>query len=331
LNVVAITLADIAERTGVTKMTVSLVLNDKKSGLRISEKTRQKIQAVADELNYIPSFSARTLAKGKTFSIGFQCGNIQNAYYSEMAEEAMKLVEKRGYHLLIAVTQWLAESNDLECLETLLGRGVEGVIFFGLALKPGSRICDYVVKERFPLVSINGWVEGVTCVGSEWRSGMEAAVHFLKKKGHTRVGFFRGRAHPLERDEKLIALKQVCGQEKIDLAVYEFNDADLRNVSSFLNDPSRATALIIQSDFTAQATVKGLRKAGLEIPKDVAVVGIDGTKIGEWMHPELTTIAQDKDRMMKIATERIMAMIENKETPCEHIRVPTRLIIRESV
>jgi DNA-binding LacI/PurR family transcriptional regulator len=208
---------------------------------------------------------------------------------------------------------------------------VEGVIFFGLPLKPGTRIYDYVVKERFPLVSINEWMEGMTCVGSDWRSGVTETLQFLKRKGHSRVGFFRGRAHPVERDEKLTALEQVCREEKMELAVYEFNDADLRDVSSFLNDRARATALIMQSDFTAQATVKGLRKAGLEIPKDVAVVGIDGTKIGEWMHPELTTIAQGKDQIMKIAVEQIMAMIENKETPREHIRVPTRLIVRESV
>ncbi len=327
----AITLADIAQRTGVTKMTVSLVLNDKKSGLRISEKTRQKIQAVADELNYIPSFSARTLAKGKTYSIGFQCGNIQNAYYSEMAEDAMKLVENRGYHLLIAVTQWVRESNDLECLETLLGRGVEGVIFFGLALKLGTRIYDYVVKESFPLVNINEWVEAMTCVGSDWNSGMDQTVRFLKSKGHSRIGFFRGSTEPLEKDRKLIALTHACEREHLELVTYEINDADLRDVSSFLKDRNRASALIMQSDFTAQAAIKGLRKAGLEIPKDVAVVGIDGTKIGEWMHPELTTIAQDKEQMMRIAVEKIMAMIENRETPREHIRVPTRLIVRESV
>jgi DNA-binding LacI/PurR family transcriptional regulator len=327
----SITISDIARRVGVDKSTVSLVLNQKKSTVKISKTTREKVLAAVAEMNYRPSFSARTLARGKTFSIGFQCGNIQNAYYSEMAEEAMKLVEKKGYHLLIAVTQWLTESNDLECLEALLGRGVEGVIFFGLALKPGTRIYDTVVRDGFPLVSINEWVDGVTCVGSDWQSGADETVLFLKGKGHTRVGYFRSNTHPIERDGKLVALRNACGREGLDLVLYGINDGEFRDVSSYLDDPNRASALIMQSDFTAQAIIKGLRKAGLEIPRDVAVVGIDGTRIGEWMHPELTTIAQDKEQITRTAVDRIMAMIENKDTPREHIRIPTRLIIRESV
>jgi DNA-binding LacI/PurR family transcriptional regulator len=327
----SITISDIARRVGVDKSTVSLVLNHKKGTVKISKTTREKVLQAVEEMNYRPSFSARTLARGKTFSIGFQCGNIQNAYYVEMAEEAMKLVEKRGYHLLIAVTQWLTESNDLECLETLLGRGVEGVIFFGLALKPGTRMYDTVARDGFPLVSVSEWVEGVACVGSDWRSGMNETVRFLKGKGHSRVGYFRSNTHPAERDAKLEALRPACGREGLDLVVYQINDGEFRDVSTFLNDKNRTSALIIQSDFTAQAAIKGLRKAGLEIPRDVAVVGIDGTRIGEWMHPELTTIAQDKEQIMRTAVEQLMAMIENKDTPREHIQIPTRLIIRESV
>ncbi len=327
----SITISDIARRVGVDKSTVSLVLNQKKSTVKISKTTREKVLQAVAEMNYRPSFSARTLASGKTFSIGFQCGNIQNAFYSEMAQEAMKLVEKRGYHLLIAVTQWLTESNDLECLETLLGRGVEGVIFFGLALKPGTRMYDTVARDGFPLVSVSEWIEGVTCVGSDWQSGMDETVRFLKEKGHSRVGYFRGVAHPIQRDGKLAALKAACEREGTELVVYEINNDDFRDVSCFVNDKNRTSALIIQSDFTAQAVITGLRKAGLEIPRDVAAVGIDGTRIGEWMHPELTSIGQDTERIMRTAVERIMTMIENKDTPCEHFEIPTRLIIRESV
>jgi len=123
----SITISDIARHVGVTKSTVSTVLNDSRSNIRVSEGTRTKVLAAAKELNYRPSFSARSLAKGRTFSIGMICGDIHSPHFSELASRAMQEVEARGYHLLLSVTQWITMQNNLDCLETMINRGVDGI------------------------------------------------------------------------------------------------------------------------------------------------------------------------------------------------------------
>jgi len=326
----AITLSDIAQRTGVSKMTVSLVLNHKRGGLRISKATRQKVLTAAQELNYIPSFSARSLVRGRTNSIGFQCGNIRNPHYTELAEVAVRELESRDYHLLIAVTQWVSERNDLECLESLIGRGVDGVIFFGIALQPETKMYDYVRGRKFPLVQVSNLQEGFSCVTSDWRPGMAQAIEHLKAKGHHRVGNLRSRYIPPDLDPKQQAFLWACREYGVEPVTYVCEHVQAEDGRQVARDPNRPTALIATSDFTAQWVLKGLRMEGLEIPRDMALVGVDGTQIAEVMHPTLTSIAQDRQTIMKETVEMLMNLIDEKEDPGRHVKIPTSLVVRES-
>ncbi len=329
-----ITISDIAKRVGVDKSTVSLVLNQKKSSVKISAGTRQKVLEAVEELNYRPSFSARALAKGKTSSIGLVCGNIQSAHYSEFAAIALREAESRGYHLLISVTEWKTAQNNMECLESLLCRGVDGVISFG-SLQSETKLYENIIREKFPMVTITDEVEGLSSVFSDWVPGMNAAMELLTAKGHRRVGYVRSKSTEMTRDRKPLAFLEACQRYGIQVINCD-QPCSLPNEArqagrEFAHEPHRPSALVITSDQTASGFIRGLFDEGLNVPRDVAVIGIDGTDMGQYLHPALTSIAQDRENIMAKAMGLLMEKIKDRNIPSRRVLVPTRLIVRESV
>ena len=329
----AATLSDIARRVGVTKTTVSYVLNRKRSGIRISEETRQRVLSVARQLNYRPSFSAKALVTGRTNTIGFQCGQIVSPHYNELADMALREVEDRGYHLLISVTPWRTGENDLDCLQTLMGRGVDGVIFFGSALGPGEPLYDHLLAERYPLVTISDQIEGLSSVVSDWEPGMDEAISLLAGKGHRRVGYFRSRSVNPEVDGKLAAFCAACrrhGMEPEVLVGRSLPEHSRQCGLEFARRGDRPTAVIYSCDHGAMGFLRGLRDEGVAVPEEVAVIGIDGTEAGAYCCPSLTTIAQDGRGIIRSAVEMVLAMIDRKEPPGRRVNLATKLIVRES-
>jgi len=93
----------------------------------------------------------------------------------------------------------------------------------------------------------------------------------------------------------------------------------------------RVPAMIIGSDQTASGYIRGVRDEGLDVPRDLSVIGIDGTSLGEYLHPPLTSIGQDREGIIKQAVEMVVGMIEGKEEPGRKVVFPTKLIVRASV
>ena len=146
------TIQDIAELAGVTKTTVSLVLNKKKSPIRISQATQDRVLKTADELGYHPSFAARSLASGRTFTLGFFCPAISSPFFSSLAARAMIEAENRDYHLTISTTE-ASFDEELECIGRLVNqKRVDGIIVWSYALKPCIKGYQEVIHSRFPMV-----------------------------------------------------------------------------------------------------------------------------------------------------------------------------------
>jgi LacI family transcriptional regulator len=333
----AVTIADIAKTVGVHQSTVSTVLNKSRSTIRISEKTRKKIFETAQQLNYRPSFSAQALARGKTFSIGMTCGSIHSPHYSELASHAMQEVEAHGYHLLLSVTQWLTMENNLDCLETLMSRGVDGIISWGTSLQPGTSLYEHLVREKFPIALCGENVGQLSSIDSEWGTGMNETVAYLSRKGHSHICFvgYAGKPEDENNDPKWVSLLKACSRYGVKAsASYLKKLSNLEEAEEFgmkaAHQADRATAFLVYSDYVAFGFLRGLLNQGLRIPQEVAVVGIDGTKMGKYFHPSLTTIAQEREQIVAKAIEMVLGMIDKKQEPGQKVIFPTKLIIRES-
>jgi LacI family transcriptional regulator len=331
----SITINDIAKGSGVSVSTVSAVLNNRHTKIRVSERTRQRVREVANRLNYRPSFSARSLVRGKTFSLGLICGDIHTPFFSELTSIAMEESEARGYHLLVAVTRW-DPRKELECLDTLLQRKVDGLFTVSTSLQPGTSQYEYIVDNKIPFVGLQPSLPGLSVVNSNWQTGMNEAVGRLKAGGFDRIGFVNLPKTDYEDKEcvsKQTAFLEACRLSKITPLVYECAidlEKNRRIGRELIDRPDPLRAFIVGSDFMAMGIIRGFRDRGLDVPRDLAVIGMDGTAIGGFYHPPLTTIAQDIRQTVTRALDLILTMIDRQELIEEKILIPTKLIVRES-
>jgi LacI family transcriptional regulator len=144
--VMAITISDIAKKAGVAVATVSMVLNRKSEKVGIARETREKVLDIARQMDYRPSFSARSLANGKTLSLGYLCGDIDTPYYSEVASKALHQADRKGYNLIISVTEWDFR-KERRAMDMLLNGKVDGVLMAVRGLLPGTPEYETVVRK----------------------------------------------------------------------------------------------------------------------------------------------------------------------------------------
>jgi LacI family transcriptional regulator len=335
-----VTMKDIAVQAGVSQPTVSRVLNGKGTAARISVTTQKRIQAIAKKLHFRPSFAGRALVRGKTRSIGFMCGNIRNPFYTELADIAMQMVEEQGYHLIMGVSRWFSWQNDLECFDGLLSRGVDGVIYFGSALAPGRTQYERVIRDHFPIVSINHQAPGISCIQFDAQGAMDEAFALLKANGHRRVMGLRmggiGKHVPfLTAAKKYDFDVEMEDGPRVHSDILTPREQLLQKMRQeayrFAARKDRPGAVFVSSDHLAMPFITGLWDKGLMVPRDVSVIGFDGTRAGENLAPPLTSIGQDMTGTIQRALEIIFDGIEQEKTSPRNVVLPARLVVRDSI
>jgi LacI family transcriptional regulator len=328
-----VTIIDIARKAGVTRSTVSKVLNNSKTTVRVSDDTRARIIRVAKELDYRPSFSATSLAKGKTYTIGFLCGGINNPFFSELATIALNEAEIRGYHLMISVTEW-NKQKELDCLDMLLRWRVDGIIMMTGALVPGTRQYNYIKNENIPVVLFTQADKGLSNIDINFESGTSETITHLISRGYSRIAMVYGTESNTTEppaDPKREAFQQSCKQHGLEPTEYIFPSEDIRlKARTIANELNHPQVVLCSSDHVAIGFIRGLNDAGIRVPQDIAVVGIDGTREGEYYCPSLTTIAVDPKEIIIHAMDILMEQIQDHYRPIQNFVVPTRLIVRSS-
>ncbi len=315
------TISDIALEAGVDKSTVSIVLNRKPLADRIADSTKQRIFSIAEKLDYLPSMTAKSLSSGKTNTLGIVLGDIGSSYGAGLAEAALEAADARGQQLLISVTKW-NKDKELECLENLMQRQVEGIIFCPLALTKNSKIYKKIVKHRFPVVLYNYQLEGISSVLSDLAPGMNEAVELLDQSKPKTIGYASPSQQP---GNKLESFKNASDKTDAKLITCEGDEETI--AKSIRAKYPECKAWIISFDEAAQRVINALSKHGLRTPEDIDIIGIDGTKWGACNTPALTSIKQDCQLLMKNAVDFLLDYPNEAKT----ISIPTKLIIRDSV
>jgi LacI family transcriptional regulator len=327
-----VTLLDIAKKVGVTPTTVSRVLRGKGSPIRASEETCHRVLAAAKEMNYFPSLTARSLVKGKTNTLGLLVGDIKSPSFSELASVVLKESEARGYHLVISVTEWDMK-KELECFDLLIQRRVDGILMGTKAFTPGTRQFEYVLRQKFPVVTLARNIENFPSVLHDWRKGFEEALIFCREKGYRRIGFAGQAGVAPQTYTKWQVFLEACSAVQIEPVWYECS-TQIEEARQFGRDfarrEDRPQAIIVYSDFMAMGIIRGLRDEGLEVPKDQAVIGMDGTNLGEYSYLSLASIASDRRQMAVQAVDLLHEMIEKKDIIPQKVWIPTRFVPGES-
>lgn len=328
---------DVAELAGVSRTTVSFVLNNV-PGVKITEETRRRVLDAARELNYYPTAAARSLASGKTNRIGLILGEghdrlAADAFLPTFLQGVTASIHQRGYLLVLQMSEDVP--NHEAYLRLIREQQVDGLILSGP--RSDDPVLPILKREQFPLI-LHGRLSGFDfpCVDVDNKAGAYRAVAHLIGLGHRRIGFISN-APPAYSgaQERLAGYRQALTEH--DLPVED----SLIRAGAFLPETGRAamdqilkaphppTAVFVASDVVALGALAAVRNRGLKVPHDIAIVGYDDVFLAALASPPLTTVRVPAYGLGWTAAEILVGLIEDDQETAS-VTLETELVIRES-
>lgn len=326
-----VTLKELAERVGLTKGTVSAVLNDSPSSKAIPQHTKDRILAAARELNYRPNFFARSLRKKRTYTVGVITEEIGDPYGGMVISGAELFLSEHKYFFLT-----VAHRHDPNLLSQyagiLVSRGVEGIITVDTSLNQGLPV---------PAVAIAGHkkVKGVTNIVLDHQRAVQMALQHLFDLGHRDIAFIRGQSFSSDSADRWRAIQSTADEIGIrvrpELTVQlDVDDPSPMRAHALTKDliarKQRFTALFAYNDISAIGAIRAIREAGMRVPEDVSVVGFDDIRDAAYHVPSLTTVRQPLRKMGEIAARSLVQRIEGRKDYPDEIAIEPELVVRES-
>lgn len=323
---------DVARAAGVSTATVSRALR----GLpNVHEATRDRVRTVAEELGYVASPSAASLASGRTRTIGLISPWINRWFFSNVIEGAERALRAQGFDVLLYTFEVDRQAGRPRVDPSVLRRRVDGILVVGLPLEPD----EVAVLQGLghPMVCIGWGGFGMVTVRLDDRQTALTATNHLLELGHRRIGHITGApddvspwSPPVDRAAGWRQALRDAGIEPTpELEVHGHFDTPGGRASmhQLLDQVPDLTAVFAASDEMAMGAILALRDRGLRIPEDVSVVGVDGHDMGEIVG--LTTMAQAAGEQGAAGARIVLDMIAGCAPPQEVV-YPTRLVRRAS-
>lgn len=325
------TIHEVADLAGVSIKTVSRVLNREPN---VRPATRDKVVAAAETLNYRPNLSARQLASNQTFVIGMLYDNPNGDYVTEVQHGSLQACREYGYNLLINPCE--AGSPGLIGEVTDLRRQVDGF----MVLQPLS---DSLPLNQFLLEN------DIACArisqrpfaGFPWISVRDAEAadqmtEYLLSLGHRRIGFIIGHPDHGQSHDRLAGYRSAL--ERHDIAVddelveqglfdFESGFACARKLLASSRPP---TAIFASNDPMAMGVLSVAHKIGLDVPRQLSVVGFDDSPLARHAWPPLTTVRQPITEVARLATQALIMRLQGQSEGDSHRRLDAELVFRAS-
>lgn len=325
------TIDDVAERAGVSAMTVSRFLNHTGP---VSGKTSEKIEAAILELNYIPHQGARALAAQKTSTIGLILPEMSDIFFYQLIRGIQQTVTKNEYDLLLYST---ANPEALDVLNLPLGpHNSDGLIIFTDSLNETA--VRRLYGSGFPMVLLLHTPPSdlaIPCVAFENKDGAYQMVQHLIGCGHQQIAFLAG--VPENEDSywrekgyrEALAAHQIPFDPEL-LGVAGFDEATaFALVSQWLAEGKLPDAIFAADDVSARGAIQAIQAAGKLVPQDIAVVGFDDALLSQYIDPPLTTVRAPIEEAGTQAATQLLRLIHNE--PADLLTLlPTELVIRQS-
>lgn len=327
---------DVASTVGVSTATVSRALR----GLpRVSEQTRSRVLQVAAELGYVASPTAAGLAGGRTRAVGVVVPFVTRWFYASVVQGAEELLRDAGYDLVLYNLGGSREARDRVFSGHLLRKRVDAVLV--LSLTPTAAEVASLRALHRPVAVVGASVTGWAGIRIDDRATARIAMEHLIGLGHRRIAYVGGSlkdqldfAAPLDRRDgyRRAMLAAGCPLRPEWELVGDFTVRGARRAAEqLLRQPLRPTAVFAASDEMAIGVVHAVRAAGLRVPEDISVIGIDDHEMAEFF--DLTTVAQPVHDQGRLAAQALLSMLSaTADRPVEppSITVPTRLVVRST-
>ena len=323
---------DIARIAKVSPTTVSHVINETRF---VMPETKKRVLEVMKKLKYQPNLLARSLATGKTHTIGLVISDIRNPFYPELVQGVEELAVKNDYNVFLCNTDYDIEKG-LRSIGALVKRKIDGIIV--ASSQVDSSIIDQLMDTDVSFVLVD-WGKRNISVDSlyfDYKVGIAEAIAYLVSLKHRNIHFISG--PKTLKTAKIRTRNFIDAIEKhknIDLNYKIFEgdhkiEGGYRMVQKILKEKVLPTAVVCSNDLTAIGAMKAFQASGIKVPDDISIIGLDNIALTEIVSPTLTTIELERYRIGRIAMELLLNRIRNKKLPKQTCVFKTKLIVRKS-
>jgi LacI family transcriptional regulator len=313
----AVTIKEIANMCGVSPGTVDRALNNRPG---ISDRTKKKILKLVKKLNYQPDHMARSLAKGRTMTLGVVLFDLYNRSFAQLMNAVELKSRELGYYVHLVLTEKDKE-NEKYCIENLVSRKVDGIILF--SVNKGEQFNEYLKTLNIPIVTIFNHVsDDWQYIGINDRQAMKDAVHYIWERNYRKYIFicpplaYRDTSNIFTQEERLIGCMEGLqelqpGNEPIVIQEKNF----LRALDRLELKGPEKTVIMCSCDIYALEVMNHLKSKGLQVPHDVGLMGFDHIDVLKYVTPALTTVEYAVEEFGVKAVECLVSQIEHADCP----------------
>ncbi len=323
-------LADVAKKARVSTATVSRVLN----GIGVVKSTtRARVLKAVQELNYHPNLHARTLAAGKSRTLGMVVSNLENPFFLDIFRALESKARRHGYEVLVANTDYRPHQL-VSGVDLLLGQRPAGLAV--IVSEVDASVSAELAAANMPVVVYDIGIAGprITNIRVNYALGMQKIVEYLYWLGHRRMAFVGHHTmlEPLGSRKKSFLDTIATLAPDVEFTTVDDIDHPMggrQAVRRLLASGFAATAILCVNDFMAIGALRELRDHGLSIPGDVSVTGFDDIRLSEYTCPALTTAHVPRERIGSLVFE---SLVPDEARPPEPgpLVIEPMLVIRES-
>jgi LacI family transcriptional regulator len=325
-------MSDVAAQAGVSKTTVSHVINDTRF---VEEETKQRVLQAIAELGYRPSVVARSLTTNRTETVGVIVSDSSNYFFAEVLRGIEDVLRPENYALLVCNTAEILE-REAHYLDILMRQRVDGIIAAAT-----SRRWDELTEveaQHIPVVFVDRIFEGLDdpFVGVDNQKGAYLGTKCIIDCGHRQIGILAGFQRLSTMRERLVGFRQALQEHDIPLPEDWVITSALsiegghEAMRQLLTLPERPTAVFLNNNLLALGALLALKELGLRCPEDVGLVGFDDHPWAAVSDPPLTVVRQPAQELGRVAAEMLLARINDEQIAEPRVILDCEVVLRQS-
>jgi LacI family transcriptional regulator len=323
-----VTIYDVALAAGVSISTVSLALN---TPTRVTEATRQKILAAADELGFVPKADAVTRARRGVGRIGIIAPFSSYPSFARRLNGVFGLLADRSLEVVV-FDQESASTAASPLLATLpLTQRLDGMVIMALPLD--DKAAERLKRQRLPTVLVDVVRDDFDCVSTDDRAGGVLAAEHLVGRGHTRLAYLgedqRSHAYVSSSEQRLAGFRAAAlthDLEISELLITHGVDEAAQATHDLLNQADPPSAIFAYDDMLAVGVLRAARERGLRVPNDLAVIGFDDSDVAVAL--DLTTVRQPFEESGRAGVQLLLERMQHASGTCRHAELTLTLVPR---
>ena len=323
---------EVAKHAKVSTATVSRTINGSE---KVSARTAERVRKAIKELNFYPNTHARTLVSGRSRMLGLIISDITNPFFPELVKHFEDQAVQKGLEVIIANTDYKPR-RMAECIRRMVERKVDGAAIMTSEADPA--LVTELTRRNIPTVFMDTGKNGSLSanINIEYEQGIQEGLQHLFSLNHRRIAFISGPLNLPSAQRRLDAF--VAGMKargiKIENEMIEKGDHRIEGgvsaMRNLLRLAERPTAVMSSNDMTAIGALGMLHDAGLQVPRDISLIGFDDIAFAHLTQPALTTIRLSRSQLAITALAALEKLMRGENEEGADYTIPTHLVMRAS-